>query len=207
MNELSKIPEKISLKDYWVHLEAGASKKEEYLHVSGDFVRCIYSDQEFKLNFDNETPTVFDQGMAMRPQYNFVTVINPYDDRDLNVRLILGFGWVDDTRAFVRNSAIPQKSPELMQIGEIGVDQTAEGTLLAPLNPNRREIIMENKSETDTVRVSPDPDFLPNGLQLEPGAERVLHYAGKLWGYNETSANPALVVVSLTAYAFDGVFF
>lgn len=163
----------LSLRDMTVHIKAGNITTEEF-NVRGNYVRCTYASSEFEVSFDDDSFSTMDQQNAIpwKP-YNKIAVRNPYPEKDLQVRLKIGFGYMEDNRFFMRAGGVSKISPQIWEQGNITVKNPPDAfephpKKIAEYSDFRVELMVQNLSATITAHVGNTPETALNGFLLEP---------------------------------------
>ena len=162
-----------SLYDMNVLIPAGNINVQEF-NVQGDYVRCTYASSDFEIAF-GDSFSDFDQQNAIPWQpYRKIAVRNKYPEKDLEVKLKIGTGYMEDNRFFMRAGGVSQISPQIWEQGNVVIKNPADAfephpKKIAEYSDFRVELMVQNVSDTVTVRVGNTAQNALNGLKIEAG--------------------------------------
>jgi len=160
------------------------------INVDSDFVNCISADYDFKVSFNDGPESNFRRGMKYTPgQTVRRTTIRNSGTVSNSITLGLGLGDIVDARL-----SVPQELLSASIVPDTGKHdgKTIVSTgaairdywLLAPANPNRREIMVENIS-SETFYLKFNVASADTGFALIAGERWISEYAGTLYGAHD----------------------
>lgn len=174
--------------------------------ITGQFVRCVASSEDFLLSIDDAVTIPFTAGQMVRMEtgdkFQKITIsakptaaINPNP-----IRLIVGNGDFRDDRVTFTGSltiapgqSVTSKSATTLFTGNVDAALVAAtNTLVATANVNRRAVRVRNLSTVDFVRLATNPADLTagKGYYLGAGEDASFDITGDL--YARSTGTPTL---------------
>ena len=174
--------------------------------ITGQFVRCVASSEDFLLSIDDAVEMPFTAGQMVRMEigdkFQKITVraksgavVTPNP-----IRLIVGNGDFRDDRMTFTGSltiapgqSVTSKSAATLFTGNVDAALVANtNTLVATANANRRAVRVRNLSTVDFVRLATDPADLTagKGYYLGAGEDAGFDITGNL--YARSTGTPTL---------------
>ncbi len=197
-----------ALKAHTINLPAGAID-QAYINVPGNFIRCWNSNNSFFVGFDDQPADIpMDQGIAIpNRQYLRIKVRNPNPSLDLTVSLLVGYGYFEDNRFFIRSGGLPVQSPHIWDQANVTVENTTgtDTLKLVDFDANRVELVVENLSSSVTVRLGPNAAAALTGSPILPGGSRIITCCAEFYAAVLTGET-ANLVVSSSYYDYNTIF-
>lgn len=163
------------------------------------FVSCLEASEPFKIGFDDGSLNHFEGGLTYTPTAGFrqVALHNP-NDTEIRIQLGFGRGDISDARLTLSGQVSTQEAmPETFTTGAAIDAATGATTLLADVNPFRREIILVNDG-AGRVYIGGDAGAAAGeGLPMEAGASMVLSTRAAVYARNDTGAVVPVAVAEL----------
>lgn len=156
----------------------------------GEFLFCQSATLPFQIQFDNQPPTSFNEGVKFRTgsPFNKVRIRNP-NASPITVQIAIGTGDVSDESKVITGSVNTREEVAAGFNGFAPVTVPAgQAAQIAPENLGRVEVIITNNSETDAVWLRPDNTAAAGGLKVRPLGGAVLGVTGAVYAYNEGTA-------------------
>lgn len=175
-------------------LQPGADIK---LPIVGDFVHCDLATLPFKIVFDEDQETTFEQGFELRPATSFrrVQIINP-NDAEIAVKLSIGYGGVENRRMSIAGKVEVIEDPTTEMRASPTVTVPPGGTEQAlPANTARREFLVRNLSETERLWLAGATGQGQSGVMLEPGELFGTRSTGALFVHNPGGTSAQVSVI------------
>lgn len=158
----------------------------------GTFVFCQNSTLPFKIQFDHNPPTNFDEGVkvnfaASGTDFEHLWIINE-NSSEIAVTLSIGNGDVTDDAKVIKGDI----NAKIVAADAFTADApvtVASGTVqqIAPENLLRRELIVKNIGLDGRVWLRPDAVSAVGGLPLEAGEGTVITTTAAAYIYNQAS--------------------
>lgn len=167
-----------------------------------DFLICYDASAPFKMQFDDNPETPWEKGLSLESPTSFKKVIVRNEtDAVLTVDLGFGSGGIKDNR-FVFSGRIETDTPAPAASRPIDRLDTPSGTAtpLVQADPLRKEVLVQNLSETGAIYIRGDASELFGGVYLGPLGTASLNTAAALWVYQASGD-----VVPVVGMEFLGV--
>ncbi len=167
-----------------------------------DFVTCLEGSTAFKLRINESPASTFQAGLTFRPTGGVqrVQVENTTAD-PLIVSLGFGLGNIEDARLSLPGGTVPTR-PQRKEWRRIDAPEIGQIEVLAPANPSRDELIVENPTPY-SVSIVDEVGLLGDILRiLEPGDSFVVQCSNAIRFRSNEVAQPAGHFLRVTETVF-----
>jgi hypothetical protein len=168
---------------------------------TGTFITCLAATAPFHICIDDAPPSEFMQGLTFKclpsDAFQKIRLENP-GANPIFVSIAIGYGEVIDARASFADAIPVGSAPNFISGPDVSCD-AGQVTLLAAADPDRREIIIKNRSvNAREIRIGDTQAGATEGHEIAPGETFRMNVSGAVYVYNPHSAAVSVSVTVIT---------